>query len=618
MLQDINYKKLTLKGKVTLLENTILHGTIEDLKEVLEKAQPFEFTARALGFACAYGGKEMVDLLLEHHIHFAYQYDSIQKAKYQHVLHSSHLAQYMLFLAYTGVHVNIARLNTTTKMYHFGNLDQFTLPKKMLGQTERTEIALMLLQKQCKGFDAQILLYYSILWNNTELTNALTNLGITLFMPGDEKENNLHYNYYKALTSPKPTDKRSEFCDTLLSYSPEVVVEVLKTFDTQLKRCPLFYKMISFTPNVFEKENTPFQNSKVLKYMLEHTDTSRFTKTSLLELAINIESIASLEVMVEKGWLENIEVRDRLIAYASNQQKLSVLMWLLDYKNRTADFAKEEEEREKKKLKNFNTSPNSVAYLKKQWSFKVLENDTIMITGYKGVELDVVVPSKIGKRDVTIIGEEAFYLNPKYKRHRQYFDIPRLKTITIPEGITSIEFGAFKNCEYLTKIQLPESVTSIGEQAFIGCVNLETIKLPSNVSVIKYCTFRHCESLTHVDLPSNLKTIEYGSFIYCRSLKNISIPNNVCKIEGHVFGKCTNLESVSIPKSVTEMHNNVFDGCKSLRKIVIHNPFLSIEWLYLKRFPNLTIYAPETSVAQRYAKSHQIPFVSTELIKKSC
>jgi hypothetical protein len=49
------------------------------------------------------------------------------------------------------------------------------------------------------------------------------------------------------------------------------------------------------------------------------------------------------------------------------------------------------------------------------------------------------------------------------------------KYTVIPEGITTIDFGAFNNCKELTEIIIPASVTVIKANAFNGCNNLTSV-----------------------------------------------------------------------------------------------------------------------------------------------
>lgn len=54
------------------------------------------------------------------------------------------------------------------------------------------------------------------------------------------------------------------------------------------------------------------------------------------------------------------------------------------------------------------------------------------------------------------------------------FSRSSLQTITLPEGVESIEYAAFYYCEDLKEIQIPDSVTYIGEKAFAGTPWLES------------------------------------------------------------------------------------------------------------------------------------------------
>ena len=66
----------------------------------------------------------------------------------------------------------------------------------------------------------------------------------------------------------------------------------------------------------------------------------------------------------------------------------------------------------------------------------------------------VEIPSKLGGKPVTRIGEHAFY------------GCWCLTSVTIPDSVTSIGEAAFEGCSGLTSVTIPDSVTSIGSYAF--------------------------------------------------------------------------------------------------------------------------------------------------------
>ncbi len=51
----------------------------------------------------------------------------------------------------------------------------------------------------------------------------------------------------------------------------------------------------------------------------------------------------------------------------------------------------------------------------------------------------------------------------------------RLKSITIPDSITKIDWYAFEGCSNLKSITIPNSVTSFGDYAFYDCDSLTSI-----------------------------------------------------------------------------------------------------------------------------------------------
>ena len=58
-----------------------------------------------------------------------------------------------------------------------------------------------------------------------------------------------------------------------------------------------------------------------------------------------------------------------------------------------------------------------------------------------------------------------------------------LQRVIIPEGVTRIEMGSFKFCEYLFDVHIPNTVASIGHSAFFGC-SLSKIIIPESVQSI--------------------------------------------------------------------------------------------------------------------------------------
>ena len=74
--------KLSEKAKVLLLEENVLTNDTAAVKELFEQHKTFEFTARALGFACRYCGADMVRILMENGATFSYTATSAFKTKY--------------------------------------------------------------------------------------------------------------------------------------------------------------------------------------------------------------------------------------------------------------------------------------------------------------------------------------------------------------------------------------------------------------------------------------------------------------------------------------------------------------------------------------------------------
>ena len=132
-----------------------------------------------------------------------------------------------------------------------------------------------------------------------------------------------------------------------------------------------------------------------------------------------------------------------------------------------------------------------------------------------------------------------------------------ITSVSISEGITSINDDAFNGCEYLKTITLPDSVAVIGERAFMGCSLLETVVCGSGLKEIKVFAFYNNTSLTAIQFKEGLETIGPSAFSGCSSLDTVSLPDSLLTLDSDCF---TSLKEVTIPKNVTTIGAGILTG----------------------------------------------------------
>ena len=126
---------------------------------------------------------------------------------------------------------------------------------------------------------------------------------------------------------------------------------------------------------------------------------------------------------------------------------------------------------------------------------------------------------------------------------------------------------AFNGCSGLTSITIPNSVTSIDYGAFWNCTGLTSITIPNSVTSIDYNAFRGCTGLTSIVIGNSVTSIGNNAFRDCTGLTSIVIGNSVTSIGDYAFYKCTGLTSVEIPNSVTSIGDGAFCDCSGLRTV---------------------------------------------------
>jgi hypothetical protein len=78
---------------------------------------------------------------------------------------------------------------------------------------------------------------------------------------------------------------------------------------------------------------------------------------------------------------------------------------------------------------------------------------------------------------------------------------------TIPNSVTSIGYGAFKDCTRLTSITVPNNVTSIGLGAFQDCTSLTSVTIGNGVTSIGDFAFIFCGTPMAIYFAGNVPSV---------------------------------------------------------------------------------------------------------------
>ncbi len=148
------------------------------------------------------------------------------------------------------------------------------------------------------------------------------------------------------------------------------------------------------------------------------------------------------------------------------------------------------------------------------------------------------------------------------------FEDSKIKEISLPETVTTINNSAFKNATELKSVKLGSAVTFIGASAFEGCRSLTDIELPESLRDIASYAFRNA-GLKSVSAGNGVIRIDTGAFYGNKDLTDVVLGENVEKIGADAFAMCENLVSLSIPAAVEKFDASSVEGCKSLKTVAV-------------------------------------------------
>ena len=151
-----------------------------------------------------------------------------------------------------------------------------------------------------------------------------------------------------------------------------------------------------------------------------------------------------------------------------------------------------------------------------------------------------------------------------------------LTSLTLPAGITEIDYGAFDGCSRLTSLNLPAGITEINSGAFYGCSGLTSLNLPAGITKIGSYAFEDCSGLTSLTLPAGITEIGRYAFGDCSGLTNLTLPAGITEIGSCAFWGCSGLTSLNLPAGITSIGDQAFDGCSGLTSLTLPAGITSI------------------------------------------
>jgi hypothetical protein len=157
--------------------------------------------------------------------------------------------------------------------------------------------------------------------------------------------------------------------------------------------------------------------------------------------------------------------------------------------------------------------------------------------------------------------------------------------------------------ESLKTITLPNTITSIGSNAFHSCYNLTNIIIPNSVVSIGNFAFAYCGKIGEVTITSSVSSIGDDAFSGCYGLTSLNIMNGVTSIGSNAFKNCVNLTSITIPSSVISIGSNAFRFSRGLTKIIVdadNSNYSSVGGVLFNKDQTTLIYYPYNQPLRYY------------------
>ena len=195
---------------------------------------------------------------------------------------------------------------------------------------------------------------------------------------------------------------------------------------------------------------------------------------------------------------------------------------------------------------------------KGKMTFEIHDKEAWM-TSYSGEDITIEIPSEIDGYPLTRICGSA--IQSAYS----------LRELTIPEGVTSMEYHAVSYVSDLKVLTLPSTIENIGRAPIGSAENLEKIIVNGKSKAVcdkdgvlfsadGKTLIRYPESKGRFyTVPEGTEEIAYQAF-YEADLFEVKFPETLKNIENYAFEGCYSLDALSLPDSLERIGAGAFSA----------------------------------------------------------
>jgi len=117
-----------------------------------------------------------------------------------------------------------------------------------------------------------------------------------------------------------------------------------------------------------------------------------------------------------------------------------------------------------------------------------------------------------------------------------------------------------------TSYTVPASVTKLGRLSFRGVDALTSVTLPDGLKTIEDYVFFDCRNIAALNLPSSLESIGDFSMTDLK-VSSMVVPENIKVLDSYFLARCSELMSVELPSTLTKITWYSFSGDHKLKTV---------------------------------------------------